>query len=292
MHLKEVKGILSAANGMNISRGCLHGCIYCDARSRCYDMKHDFEDVEIKINAPLLLEDALSRKRKKCMVGTGAMSDPYIPIPENLANIRSCLEIIEKYGCGLAIQTKSNLILQDLDLLVKINEKSKCVVETTFTTYDEALCKILEPNVCTTKVRFEMLKTMRDKGIKTIVWISPILPFINDTAENLRGLLQYCVEAKVYGIICFGIGMTLREGDREYYYQKLDEHFPGLKQKYQKKYGNSYQITCDNNNELMKEFFAVCNQHNIVYGVEKLFTYMRTYEEKHPVIQLDLFNGV
>jgi DNA repair photolyase len=275
---------------MNISRGCLHGCIYCDARSKCYDMKHDFEDVEIKINAPFLLEDALKRKRKPCMVGTGAMSDPYIPIPENLAKIRSCLEIIERHGCGLAIQTKSNLILRDLDLLIKINEKSKCIVETTLTTYDEALCKILEPNVCTTKARVEVLKTMRDKGIKTIVWISPILPFINDSAENLRGLLQYCVEAKVYGIICFGLGMTLREGDREYYYQKLDEHCPGLKQKYQKKYGNSYQITCDNNNELMKEFFEVCDRHAIVYGVEKLFAYMRSHEEKHAVIQLDLFD--
>jgi DNA repair photolyase len=292
MHFKEVKGILSPTNGMNISRGCLHGCIYCDARSKCYDMKHDFEDVEIKINAPLLLEDALRRKRKKCMVGTGAMSDPYIPIPENLANIRSCLEIIERHGCGLAIQTKSNLILRDLDLLIKINEKAKCVVETTLTTYDEALCKILEPNVCTTRARFEMLKTMRDRGIKTIVWISPILPFINDTAENLRGLLRYCVEAKVYGIICFGIGMTLREGDREYYYQKLDEHFPGLKQKYQRKYGNSYQLTCDNNDILMKEFFSVCDKHNIVYGVEKLFAYMRAYEEKHAATQLELFGRV
>jgi DNA repair photolyase len=294
MHIKEVKGILSPTNGMNISRGCLHGCIYCDARSKCYDMKHDFEDVEIKINAPLLLEDALRRKRKKCVVSTGAMSDPYISIPENLANIRSCLEIIEKYGCGLAIQTKSDLILRDLDILIKINEKAKCVVETTLTTYDEALCKILEPNVCTTKARFEMLKAMRDKGIKTVVWISPILPFINDTAGNLRGLLQYCIEAKVYGIICFGIGMTLREGDREYYYQKLDEHFPGLKQKYQKKYGNSYQLTCDNNDALMKEFFSICDKHNIVYGVEKLFAYMRTYEEKHAVTQaqLELFGPV
>jgi DNA repair photolyase len=289
MHTKEVKGILSPTNGMNISRGCLHGCIYCDARSKCYDMKHDFEDVEIKINAPLLLEDALRRKRKKCMVGTGAMSDPYIPIPENLANIRACLEIIENHGCGLAIQTKSNLILRDLDLLIKINEKAKCIVETTLTTYDEALCKILEPNVCTTRARVEMLKIMRDKGIETIVWISPILPFINDTAENLRGLLQYCVEAKVYGIICFGIGMTLREGDREYYYQKLDEHFPGLKQKYRRKYGNSYQLTCDNNDALMKELFSVCDKHSIVYGVEKLFAYMRAYEEKHPVTQLELF---
>jgi DNA repair photolyase len=290
MHLKEVKGILSSSNGMNISRGCVHGCIYCDARSTCYDMRHDFEDVEIKINAPLLLEDALKRKRKKCMVGTGAMSDPYIPLPENLANIHSCLEIIERHGCGLAIQTKSNLILRDLELLKKINEKSKCVVETTLTTYDEALCKILEPHVCTTKARFEVLKTMRDNGIKTIVWISPILPFINDTAENLHGLLQYCVEAKVYGIINFGIGLTLREGDREYFYQKLDEHFPGMKQKYQRKYGNSYQVISDNNNALMKEFYAICQQHNIVYGPEKLFTYMRTYEDKHAATQLDLFD--
>jgi DNA repair photolyase len=254
-------------------------------------MKHDFEDVEIKINAPALLDDALRRKRKRCMVGTGAMSDPYVPIPENLANIRSCLEIIAKHRCGLAIQTKSNLILRDMDLLLKINENAKCVVETTLTTYDEALCKILEPNVCTTKARFEMLKTMRDAGIATVVWISPILPFINDTAENLRGLLEYCVEAKVYGIINFGIGMTLREGDREYYYQKLDEYFPGLKQRYQRKYGNSYQLTCDTNNELMKEFFAVCDQHNIVYGVEKLFGYLRAYEGKHAATQLELFGG-
>jgi DNA repair photolyase len=253
-------------------------------------MRHDFEDVEIKINAPLLLEDALKRKRKKCMVGTGAMSDPYIPIPENLANIRSCLEIIERHGCGLAIQTKSNLILRDLELIKKINEKAKCVVETTLTTYDEALCKILEPHVCTTKVRFEMLMTMRDNGIKTIVWISPILPFINDTAENLRGLLQYCVEAKVYGIINFGIGLTLREGDREYFYQKLDEHFPGMKQKYRRKYGNSYQVMSDNNNALMQEFYTVCQQHDIVYGPEKLFSYMRTYEDKHAAIQPDLFS--
>jgi DNA repair photolyase len=289
MHLKEVKGILSSGNGMNISRGCVHGCIYCDARSKCYDMRHDFEDVEIKINAPHLLEDALKRKRKKCMVGTGAMSDPYIPIPENLANIRSCLEIIEKYRCGLAIQTKSNLILRDLELLKTINEKTKCVVETTLTTYDETLCKILEPHVCTTKARFEVLKTMRDSGIKTIVWISPILPFINDTAENLRGLLGYCIEAKAYGIICFGIGVTLREGDREYFYQKLDEHFPGMKQKYQRKYGNSYEVMSDNNNALMKEFYTVCQQHNIVCNVEELFTYMRTYEEKNTVTQLDLF---
>jgi len=128
MHLKEVKGILSAQNGMNLSRGCTHGCIYCDSRSKCYRIEHDFEDVEIKSNAPALLNAALAKKRNKCMIGTGAMSDPYNPIPESLANTRECLEIINKHGFGLAIQTKSDLVLRDLELLVSINQKAKCVV--------------------------------------------------------------------------------------------------------------------------------------------------------------------
>ena len=288
MHLKEVKGILSAQNGMNISRGCTHGCIYCDSRSKCYRIEHDFEDVEIKSNAPQLLEDALKRKRKKCVVGTGAMSDPYIPLPENLANIRACLEIIDKYGCGLAIQTKSDLILRDLDLLVSINEKAKCVVQMTMTTFDEKLCKIIEPNVCATQRRFEVLKILRENGIKTIVWLCPFLPYINDTEENLRGLLDYCAEAGVYGILWWGIGMTLREGSREYFYKNLDRHFPGLKSAYQKKYGLDYIITSDNNEKLMKLFNETCDKRRIAYGNDALFEYMRVFEEKKGA-QMGLF---
>jgi len=288
MHFKEAKGILSASNGMNISRGCTHGCIYCDSRSKCYQIDHDFEDVQIKSNAPLLLENALKRKRKKCVIGTGAMTDPYIPIPENLANIRACLEIINKYDCGIAIQTKSDLILRDLDILVNINKKANCIVQTTFTTFDEDLCKKLEPNVCGTKRRYEMLKVMQDNGIQTIVWLCPFLPFINDTEENLQGLLNYCVEAGVYGVIIWGIGMTLREGSREYFYHKLDEHFPGLKEVYQKKYGYKYEISSDNNNKLMKLLRETCGKHNIVYGVDNLFKYMATFREKENK-QMDLF---
>lgn len=296
MHLREAKGILSQYNGMNISRGCTHGCIYCDSRSKCYRIEHDFEDVEIKSNAPALLEDALKRKRNKCMIGTGAMSDPYLPVPENLANIRACLEVIDKYECGLAIQTKSDLILRDLDLLVSINKKAKCIVETTLTTYDENLCKIIEPNVCGTKRRYEVLKIMRDNGIQTIAWLCPFLPFINDTEENLRGLLDYCADAGVYGILCWGIGLTLREGDREHFYSKLDEHFPGLKDVYHKKYGFRYQISSDNNDALMRIFFDFCGKHKIVYGNDELFAYMRgelsgeksVFKEKKSG-QLDLF---
>ena len=288
MHLKEAKGILSAHNGMNISRGCTHGCIYCDSRSKCYHIEHDFEDVQIKSNAPFLLEDALKRKRKKCMIGTGAMSDPYIPISENLNNIRACLEIIDKYGCGIAIQTKSDLILHDLDLLISINKKAKSIVQTTLTTFDEDLCKIIEPNVCTTKRRYEVLKIMQEKGIQTIVWLCPFLPFINDTEENLQGLLDYCVDAGVYGILFWGTGMTLREGSRDYFYKKLDEHFPGLKDVYQKKFGHKYQITSDNNKKLYRLAQAVCKKYNIVLGSDSLFKYMATFEEKTDR-QIELF---
>lgn len=180
MHKVLAKGILSNSNGINIYRGCLHGCIYCDARSACYNMQHDFEDIEVKENAAVLLESELRHKRSRCMIGTGSMSDPYIPIEEDLKLTRKCLEIIDDYGYGLAIHTKSNMILRDIDLLKSINFKSKCVVEMTLTTYDEELCKIIEPNVCTTRKRFEALKIMRDEGIPTIVWLTPILPFINE----------------------------------------------------------------------------------------------------------------
>lgn len=288
MHETVVKGILSAQNGMNIYRGCTHGCIYCDSRSKCYQMNHDFEDIEVKVNAPDLLEDALRRKRKKCMIGTGAMTDPYIHLEEKLENTRKCIELIYYYGFGLAIQTKSSRILRDLDLLKKINEKTKCVVQMTLTTYDEDLCKIIEPNVSTTKERFEVLKIMRDNGIPTVVWLSPILPFINDTEENIQGILNYCVEAKVHGIICFGIGLTLREGNREYFYKKLDEHFPRMKAQYIERYKNAYEINSPNNDRLMNIIKSTCKTHGILCNVKECFDYLHKFEEKNEPEQLKL----
>ena len=290
MHEIKVKGILSAHNGINIYRGCTHGCIYCDSRSRCYQINHDFEDIEVKANAPELLKDSLSRKRKKCMIGTGAMCDPYIHLEGKLGNTRKCLEIINSYGFGLAIHTKSARILRDLDLLKEINEKTKCVVQMTLTTYDEDLCRIIEPNVSTTKERFEVLKVMRDNGIPTVVWLSPILPFINDTEENLRGILNYCLEAKVQGVICFKMGMTLREGNREYFYTKLDEHFKGMKKRYIEKYGYSYEVTSENNEKLMNIAKEVCSSHGILFGVDECFEYLRKFEEKIEYEQLNFLD--
>ena len=281
MHEVNVKGILSAKNGMNIYRGCLHGCIYCDSRSLCYQMKHKFEDIEVKANAVELLENALRRKRNKCMIGTGAMSDPYMPIEEKLGNMRKCLEVIERYGFGVTMITKSTKVLRDLDLLKKINEKSKCVVQMTLTTYDEDLCRIVEPNVETTYERFCALEILRDNGIPTVVWLCPILPFINDTEENIRGILDYCVRAKVKGIINFDMGVTLRDGNREYFYKKLDEHFPGLKEKYIRMYGNSYQLSSPNSRKLNMIYKSECIKNGIMCDVNECFEYLNKYEDKY-----------
>lgn len=289
MHFVDAKGILSAKNGMNLYRGCTHGCIYCDSRSKCYQFTHDFEDIEVKQNASELLEQALHSKRKKCMIGTGAMCDPYMHCEKELRLTRRCIEIIERYGFGLAIQTKSDLVLRDLDLFQKIQEKAKCVVQMTLTTYDEALCKIVEPNVCTTKKRFETLKILQQNGIPTVVWLSPILPFINDTEENIEGILDYCIDAGVYGIINFGMGMTLREGDREYFYAALDKHFPGLKEQFHHKYGYAYQIASSQNAKLMKLFHKKCRAHGIVDNVEEMFQYLSTFPQKEQYQQLRLF---
>ena len=288
MHEVNVKGILSAKNGMNIYRGCLHGCIYCDSRSLCYQMNHKFEDIEVKANAVGLLENTLRRKRNKCMIGTGAMSDPYMPIEEKLGNMRKCLEVIERYGFGVTMITKSTKVLRDLDLLKKINEKSKCIVQMTLTTYDEDLCRIVEPNVETTYERFRALEILRDNGIPTVVWLCPILPFINDTEENIRGILDYCVRAKVKGIINFDMGVTLRDGNREYFYKKLDEHFPGLKEKYIRMYGNSYQLSSPNSRQLNMIYKSECIKNGIMCDVNECFESLNKYEDKYGGEQISL----
>ena len=284
------KELLSAQNGMNIYRGCTHGCIYCDARSTCYQMNHAFEDIEVKINAPQLLEQALRRKRKKCMIGTGAMSDPYLHLEKKLRLTRQCLELINTYGYGVSIQTKSDMILRDLDLLKSINRKTKCVVQMTLTTFDENLCRILEPHVCTTTRRLEVLNILKTEGIPTIVWMTPILPFINDTEDNIRSLLEECGKAGVYGVITFGIGLTLRDGDRQYFYQKLDRHFPGMKDRYIRTYGNAYELPVPGEKELMKLVRRECEAYGMEWRTEALFEFMHRFEDKQEGVQLTMFD--
>ncbi|WP_035769277.1 SPL family radical SAM protein [Butyrivibrio sp. NC2002] len=291
MHFVDAKGILTTNGGrcgMNIYRGCSHGCIYCDSRSKCYQFTHPFEDIEVKQNAPQLLEKALRSKRRKCMIGTGSMSDPYMHIEEELGLTRRCLEIILQYDFGLAIQTKSDRILRDIDILDEINRSAKCVVQMTLTTYDDDLCKKIEPNVCNTKRRIEVLEEMQKRGIPTVVWMTPILPFINDTEENITSILNECVRVGVKGIIDFGMGLTLRDGDREYYYAALDKYFPGMKERYIKKYGNAYELPSPKARELTEVFRKICKANGIMSSPEDCFRFINDLPEKYS--QMSIFD--
>ena len=291
MHFVDAKGILNGSGGhlgMNIYRGCTHGCIYCDGRSDCYQLKHRFEDIEVKQNAPELLDKALKSKRKKCMIGTGYISDPYLHCEEEIKLTQKCLKVILKNEFGLAIQTKSDRILRDIDLLDEINKTAKCVVQMTLTTYDDELCKIIEPNVCNTKRRIEVLEQMRERGIPTVVWLSPILPFINDTKENIQAILEECVRTEVKGVINCGMGVTLRDGDREYFYDALDKHFPGMKERYIKTYGNSYELLSPDSKELSKLFHKICDENGIISDMRDCFAFMEEFPEKHK--QMSIFD--
>ncbi len=290
MHEIRAKSILSSGNGINIYRGCTHGCIYCDSRSACYQMDHAFEDVAVKVNAPELLEDALRRRRRRCMIGTGSMCDPYLPLERETRLTRRCLEVIDRQGFGVSLLTKSDLVLRDLDLLRRINQTAKAVVCTTFTTFDEDLCRVLEPRVCTTRRRFETLKACREAGVHTGVWLCPILPFLNDTEENLRGLLEYCFAAGVEAIVNFGMGVTLREGDREYFYAQLDRHFPGMKERYIRAFGNRYECLSPNAPRLERIFREECRKRGVLWEAEAAMGWLMEFEDRQAGQQLDLFS--
>ena len=289
MHFVDAKGILTGGHGyygMNVYRGCTHGCIYCDSRSACYQFTHAFEDIEVKRNAPELLEAALRAKRRPCMIGTGSMCDPYMPCEEKLLITRRCLEVIYRYGFGAAIQTKSDRVLRDIDLIGSINRQAKCVVQMTLTTYDSALCRIVEPNVCDTQHRIKALEAFRERGIPTVVWLTPILPFINDTEENVSAILRECARLGVKGIICFDMGLTLREGDREYFYAALDRHFPGLRETYVKRYGNAYEVPSPNSEPLMRLFHSFCAENGILHRPEDCFQYLQAFPERYKQVSL------
>lgn len=271
MHYIEAKTILSPQGGFNLYRGCTHGCIYCDSRSACYRIDHAFEDVAVKRNAPELLDAALRARKKPCMLATGSMCDPYLPREKELRLTRRCLEILLNRGFGVSVLTKSDLILRDLPLLQEINRQTKAVAQMTLTTWDETLCRIIEPNVCTTRRRVDALRALAGAGVPTAVWLCPLLPWLNDSEENLRQILDACFDAGVRAIVHFGMGLTLREGDREYFYRRLDEHFPGLKEKYIRRYGNAYEIPCENAAALEEIFHTECERHGVMHRQDEIF---------------------
>ena len=288
MHFVDAKAALTTRNGLNIYRGCAHGCVYCDSRSACYRFTHPFEDIEVKQNVPALLEALLQKKRKKIVISTGSMSDPYQPCEKELRLTRRFLEIVDQYGFGASVITKSDLVLRDIDLFERINRKAKSVLQMTLTIADKSLSRILEPNVCPSARRYEVLKAFQARGIPTVVWMTPILPFLTDTEENIRTILDWCFDAGVKGIVCFGAGVTLRSGDREYYYRALDRHFPGLSEEYRRRYGDAYEVNSPDNAKLMDLFHAECEKHGVLHDPDDCFRYIAEIPDRQG--QLPLFD--
>ncbi|MBQ9066126.1 MAG: radical SAM protein [Clostridia bacterium] len=285
MHFVQAKTLLTRWGSMNLYRGCTHGCVYCDSRSLCYQFSHPFEDVAVKENAPELLESLLRSRRKREMIGTGSMSDPYQPCEKELQLTRRCLSLLDQYEFGATVITKSDLVLRDLDLFQSIQEKGKAVLQMSLTIAEDDWSAVLEPHVCPTSRRYEVLREFRRAGIPTVVWLTPILPFLTDTRENLETLLQYCADAGVKGILCSEIGMTLRPGNREFYYAALDRAFPGLSDRYRERYGEAYHVTSGRNAELMPLVEETCDRYGILRG-KACFSYLREMPERYEQLSL------
>ena len=253
---------------MNLYRGCSHGCIYCDSRSNCYHIEN-FDIVRGKENALQILESELSKKKTKGVIGIGSMSDTYNPFEKQYEQTRGALKLISKYGYGVSIDTKSDLILRDIDLLKEINSKNNVIVKFTITTPKDELSKIIEPNVCESSKRLKTIKELSDNGIFVGIMMNPVLPFITDNENDIKELVRLAHESGAKFIQTY-MGMTLRENQREYYYNKLDNNFKGLKEKYIKYYGDRYNCIISNYKKIFDVFVAECNKYGILYKMNDI----------------------
>lgn len=269
---------------MNIYKGCVHGCIYCDSRSECYGVE-DFDRVRAKENALEIIAKELKSKRRSGVIGTGAMSDPYNLFEKEHRLTRGALELINKYGFGVSIATKSDLITRDIDLLKLVQNHSPVLVKMTITTYDDALCKKIEPNVSVSSKRFRAIKELSENDIFVGVLLMPVLPFIEDNEENIKGIINLAHKSGAK-FIYPSFGVTLRQNQREWYYKKLDESFPGLKQKYIQKYGNSYQCTSPKAKELWYLLKRECENLGILYRMPDI---INAYKQRYRYTQISLF---
>ena len=269
---------------MNLYRGCHHGCIYCDSRSTCYHVE-DFDTVRAKENALKLIETELKGKRSTGVIGTGAMSDPYNREEAKALLTRHALERIDKFGFGIGIATKSALIMRDIDILKRIDSHSPVICKISITTYDDALAAKIEPGVSPTSERFEAVKALSDAGIYTGILMMPILPYINDTALNVLAIVEEAAKCGAK-FIYPAFGVTLRDGQREYFYAKLDLHFPGIKEKYIEAFGSQYGCGCPNGKALFAAFKRACESHGILYRMEDI---INAYKYERPSDQLSLF---
>lgn len=279
MRTIQAKSILGNHNNMNIYRGCTHGCIYCDSRSLCYGID-DFTNIIVKANAIELLRTELQKKRQKAMICTGSMSDPYNPLEAQLEMTKKSLEVIKEYGFGALVLTKSDLVLRDLQLFKAINQNYKAILQMTITTFDDELCKKIEPQTALTSRRFQVLEEFVKNGIEIGVWLSPILPFVNDTKENIHAIVDKCHQIGVTHIVMFNMGLTLRDGNRAYFYQQLDRLFPGLKQQYIQLYHQNYECLSIHEQELNQLFFRRCEELGILTDISQIFKTKNNYKKQ------------
>lgn len=269
---------------MNIYKGCCHGCIYCDSRSECYGVEN-FDEVRAKENALALIERELKSKRKKGVIGTGAMSDPYNPLEKEHRLTRSALELINKHGFGVAIATKSDLILRDIDILQEISKHSPVLVKITITTADDELCQKIEPRAAFSSQRFEAIRRLSEAGINTCILLMPVLPFIEDTEENIREIIELARESRAR-FIYPAFGVTLRQNQREWFFTKLDTLFPSVKEKYIEHFGSAYECRSPKSKELWNLFQNECNKADIKYKMNDIIS---AYKEGYGDGQLSLF---
>lgn len=291
MQYIKVKTIVSQAKNndnwfginynMNIYQGCCHGCIYCDSRSNCYQII-DFDRVRAKENSTEIIKNELRSKRNKGVIGTGAMSDPYNPFERKLMLTRKALEEIDSNRFGVAIATKSDLVVRDIDILKRIQSHSPTLIKMTITTYDDNLCKKIEPSVCESSRRFEAIRKLSDNGIYVGVLLMPILPFINDSEENIKNIIKKAYESNAKFIFSYGLGVTLRQNQRQYYFDQLNKLFPGnnLPQRYINAYKESYINPASNNKKLWRVFKEECEKYNLLYKMEDIIKDYKTNYEK------------
>lgn len=273
---------------MNIYKGCCHGCIYCDSRSECYGVE-DFDTVRAKENALQVIEKDLRAKRKKGIVITGSMSDPYNPFEKVCELSRGALQLIDRFGFGVVIDTKSDLVLRDIDILRQIQRHSAAIVNLTITTADDILCRKIERNVIPTSARLNALKILSENGILCGILLMPVLPFINDTPENIREIVQKAARSGARWIYTGGgFGVTLRQNQRIYFYKKLEEEFPSMMQKYIETYGNSYSCTIPNNAELCHAFENECKKYDLLYRMNDIVQFIYASIPKYKYSQLSL----
>lgn len=272
---------------MNIYKGCCHGCIYCDSRSDCYRIA-DFDKVRAKEDALRIIRDDLRRKVKTGVVGTGAMSDPYNPYEQELALTRHALELIDAFGFGAAIATKSTLLKRDMDVLKGIKEHSPVLCKVTVTTTDDHLAEKIEPHVSSPSKRLELLDALSRNGIFAGILLMPVLPFIEDNEENIRLIVKAAHETGVRFIYA-AFGMTLRGNQREWYFDRIREQFPqkDLVTDYIKKYGNGYQCMSPKAKQLWHVFSKECERYGILYRMKDIVS---AYQKNYKVTQLSLFD--